>query len=112
MSEKDLETTAAEPKAVTEPEVVPEKITFIVDSQRKRANYFAGETILDTARRAGIAIATSCENGDCGTCMIELVEGEVHMRQNQALSEEDQRSGCILACQSVPTSKKCTVEIY
>ena len=90
----------------------PDTVEFRLGPQRKVVKYFDGETLLDTARRAGISISTSCENGDCGTCMIELLEGEVVMRQNRALSEEDERSGFVLACQAVPVSDTCKVEVY
>ncbi len=90
----------------------PDVVVFCSGTRKSRARYHIGETLLDTARRANIVIATSCENGDCGTCMVELIEGEVFMRQNNVLTPQDVDAGCVLACQAMPISKSCVVEIY
>lgn len=90
----------------------PETVVFCSGNVRTRASYHSGETLLETARRANISIAFSCQNGDCGTCMVELKSGQVNMRQNNALDEKDLADGCVLACQAVPVSKSVEVEIY
>jgi len=76
-----------------------------------RAEYFPGETLLDTARRAGVPIDTSCELGDCGTCMVELCTGKVVMANNNALTPQDLDEGQVLACQSVPYGVRCEVQV-
>ena len=48
----------------------PEIVIFRSGASTVRADYFPGETVLDTARRAGVPIATSCELGNCGTCIV------------------------------------------
>jgi len=92
-------------------DINPDTVIFRSGSNVVRAEYFAGETLLDTARRVGLSIATSCELGNCGTCMVELLKGKVEMRNNNALTEADLASGCVLACQSVPVSERCEVEL-
>ena len=47
---------------------------------------------------------SSCEAGDCATCMAHLEAGSVRMRANNALSAEDLDDGFVLTCQSIPTS--------
>ena len=37
----------------------------------------AGDTILSSLLRAGIAFPFSCQPGNCGTCKCELVSGDV-----------------------------------
>ena len=73
--------------------------------------YYPGETILETARRQGLMINTNCVQGYCGTCRVLLLKGEVHMRKNKALTQKDLDDGAILACQSVPETDDCLVEI-
>lgn len=90
----------------------PDHIVFVQDGVQRQAKYFAGETVLETARRAGIQIATSCENGECGTCVVEVLNGSLAMKQNNALSAEEIEQGCSLACQAIPASDSCTIEIY
>lgn len=90
----------------------PKTVVFTVGKKTSKAEYHAGETLLQTARRAGINISTGCENGDCGACMVGILEGSVDMHRNSNLSEQDIADGCVLACQAVPTSGTCKVEIY
>ena len=89
----------------------PETVIFRTGGSKVRALYYAGETLLDTARRSGVAIDPSCELGDCGTCMVELVKGTVEMSNNNALTADDLAQGSVLACQSVPSSARCEVRI-
>jgi len=64
------------------------------------------ETILTAALRNGVAFPYSCKVGGCATCKCKLLNGKVKELTNASyiLSEEDLRSGYILACQSVPRS--------
>lgn len=87
----------------------PDFISFRTGAATVQAPYFAGETLLDTARRAGVSIDTSCELGDCGTCMVELLKGSVAMNNNNALTPEELADGSVLACQAVPSGKQCVV---
>jgi 3-ketosteroid 9alpha-monooxygenase subunit B len=73
--------------------------------------YHAGETLLETARRAGVPLDFNCERGECGTCMVTILSGAVKMNANLVLSEDDIRSGLALGCQSVPVTKIIEIEI-
>ena len=70
-----------------------------------------GERLFLMARRAGIRIPTSCERGECATCMVLLREGSVTMAANEVLTEEDLAEGYILACQSLATTPSVTIEL-
>ncbi len=97
--------------AVSKNKAKPDTVIFHSGSSTVKAPYHPGETLLDTARRVGVPIATSCELGDCGTCMVELLKGTVHMDNNNALSPEDVNAGCVLACQGIPEGKRCEIRI-
>lgn len=59
----------------------------------------AGETAILALRRCGIDWPTSCEQGVCGTCLTQVLEGEpVH--QDHYLTDEERASGCFLPCVS------------
>jgi len=90
----------------------PEVVIFRSGTSTVRAEYFSGETLLDTARRAGVPIDTSCELGNCGTCIVELVSGRVHMANNNALTDADLDAGSVLACQGVPVGERCEVRVF
>ena len=70
----------------------------------------AGETLLESARRAGLAPPFSCEAGNCATCIAKVTHGSATMRVNDALSEEEIADGYILTCQGVPDSEDIKVK--
>lgn len=51
----------------------------------------------------------SCKSGICGSCECKLEEGTVELLENEYLTEAEVEKGHILACMSVPTSKKITL---
>jgi ferredoxin-NADP reductase len=67
------------------------------------------ETVLESARRGGLTPPFSCESGNCATCIARLVDGEVRMRVNDVLEDDEVADGYILTCQSVPETTDVTV---
>ncbi len=72
----------------------------------KRFCVDAGETVLEAARRAGLALPYSCLAGVCGSCKATLIEGDCVYPRNppSALNAAEQMRHQILLCQAVPTS--------
>jgi ring-1,2-phenylacetyl-CoA epoxidase subunit PaaE len=70
----------------------------------------SGETVLAAALRTRGDVPFACAGGVCGTCRAVLREGTVDMAQNHALEPEELARGCILTCQSVPTSDRISVD--
>lgn len=60
------------------------------------------DTILATARAAGLNIPSGCTFGVCGTCKVRKVSGQVHMVHNGGITDEDIDDGYVLACCSHP----------
>ncbi|HME79886.1 MAG TPA: ferredoxin--NADP reductase [Mycobacterium sp.] len=85
--------------------------TVTIHLERKKVSVpqVAGETLLETARRAGLSPPFSCEAGNCGTCMALLTEGSATMRNNDVLEEDELADGYILTCQAVPDTTSVTV---
>ena len=77
--------------------------------RKQTVDYKMGDTILDTARRAGLKPPFSCESGSCATCMAHLDAGAASMRVNNALTPEEVDDGWVLTCQSIPTSREVVV---
>ncbi len=73
--------------------------------------YQRGETLLETMRRGGVWAPSNCEQGVCGTCMVKRLKGEVMLRENHILSDQDLTAGFTLACQGVPRDTVCEIEI-
>ena len=85
-------------------------VVLEVRGRRHEVAYHAGDTVLETARRANLPVPFSCEAGNCATCMALLREGSVKMRVNNALSQDEVDEGWILTCQSLPTGTSLSVE--
>lgn len=81
-----------------------EQKTFQVQFQPfgKRVPVFAGATVLDAARQAGIDLTSACGGeGNCGQCQVVILEGTVNpltADDEFLLSENDRRKGYRLAC--------------
>jgi naphthalene 1,2-dioxygenase ferredoxin reductase component len=62
----------------------------------------AGDTVLASLLRAGLAFPFSCQAGNCGTCKCELVSGDVHELEysEHALSAAERARGIVLACRT------------
>jgi 3-ketosteroid 9alpha-monooxygenase subunit B len=87
-----------------------ENVTIVLQGRPTTVSYRSGDTVLETARRAGLQPPFSCEAGNCATCMAFLREGTVAMRANNALTPEELEEGWVLTCQSLPTSRSLVVE--
>jgi ferredoxin len=90
---------------------VPLVIVMRLKGKAHRVKYYPGETLLETARRGRLPLSSSCEQGNCGTCMVNIVAGHVRMRANSVLSANDVASGLALACQSIPTSNQLEIDL-
>jgi ring-1,2-phenylacetyl-CoA epoxidase subunit PaaE len=68
------------------------------------------ENILDAAIRHGADLPYSCKGGVCCTCRARVTEGQVEMKVNYALDEEEVEDGFVLTCQSYPRSKEVSID--
>src|SRR6476659_7994894 len=84
-------------------------VTILLDRQKASVKRVENETLLDSARRAGLSPPFSCEAGNCGTCMAKIVDGKATMRVNDALDDDEVAEGYILTCQGVPDTESVTV---
>ena len=88
---------------------ITEEVTVELDGRVVSVAYCRGDTLLQTARMAGLQAPSSCEVGNCGTCMARLTEGSARMLNNDALDEDEVNEGWVLTCQSLPTSRTVRV---
>lgn len=77
--------------------VQPSGVTFSVEE---------GQTIIEAAIQAQIALPYACKSGACSTCKCQLTSGLVDLGnyQSHALSQADIDSGMILACSATAKS--------
>ena len=68
------------------------------------------DNLLDAALNAGADLPFACKGGVCSTCKCEVKEGDVEMKINYALEEEELKQNLVLSCQAVPTTEKVIVD--
>lgn len=84
-------------------------VTIHLDGKKESVSRRPNETLLESARRAGLSPPFNCEAGNCATCMGKVTEGRAVMRVNDALTDEEVAEGYILTCQGVPETPSVTV---
>jgi 3-ketosteroid 9alpha-monooxygenase subunit B len=100
----------AEPPPADDAGDVTETLTIILKGKKTTMQYKQGDTVLDSARRAGLQAPFSCELGNCATCMAFVREGGATMRVNNALTPQEVEEGWVLTCQSTPVGTSVVVE--
>jgi toluene monooxygenase electron transfer component len=70
------------------------------------------DTLLRAGLRAGFGFPYECNAGSCGTCKVELLEGQVTSLRPDApgLAERDRAKNRVLACQSRPATD-CRIKV-
>ncbi|HWU23032.1 MAG TPA: fatty acid desaturase [Nocardioides sp.] len=85
-------------------------ITVRLSGQERELALEAGDTVLESALKAGIDAPYACLGGACGTCRAKVLLGSVTMDQNFALSQAEVGDGYVLTCQSHPTTPAVVVD--
>ncbi|MGE2835212.1 2Fe-2S iron-sulfur cluster-binding protein [Mycobacterium sp. SMC-4] len=83
-----------------------EEVVIELNRTKTTATYRKGDTLLQTARSAGLKAPYSCETGSCGTCMARIVDGSARMLNNDALDDDEVAEGWVVSCQALPTSPR------
>ena len=65
----------------------------------------AQHSILDNVRAAGLPAPFACKGGVCATCRAKVTAGEVSMKVNYGLSEQEIADGFVLTCQATPLTE-------
>ena len=68
------------------------------------------DNILDAALGAGADLPFACKGGVCSTCKCKVISGEVEMKVNYALEQDELDQDMVLSCQAVPLSEKVKVD--
>ena len=76
-----------------------ERFSVTVEPEGWQFEAVAGVSLVESARRAGIVLPTSCRNGTCRTCRCQVISGRVrHLIEWPGLSEDERLDGAILPC--------------
>lgn len=86
-----------------------DEFEVVFDYSGKSARVLAGQTILEVAESLGIEAPFSCREGICGTCVTEVLEGEVEHRDRVLTDSE--RANCITVCCSRSASPRIVLDM-
>lgn len=80
--------------------------TVTLKTSGRRFSVTPGETVLEAAQRAGVALPYSCRAGVCGSCKAILLDGQCDYPRNPplALDAGALAKHAVLLCQAVPRS--------
>jgi ring-1,2-phenylacetyl-CoA epoxidase subunit PaaE len=85
-------------------------VTVLLDGRSTAVTVPPGTPILDAAQRIRPDLPFACKGGVCGTCRALVTEGQVTMRRNYALEQDEVDAGYALTCQALPVSDQITVD--
>lgn len=86
------------------------EVTVVLNGRATPLTLPRSETVLDAAQKVRGDMPFACKGGVCGTCRAKVTAGEVTMRRNFALEDDEVEAGFVLTCQSLPTSDAVTVD--
>ena len=69
-----------------------------------------GRDVISAAIEAGHTPPHACRSAICASCRARLLEGQVRMRQDSALLDEEIEAGYVLTCQSLPLTKRIVLD--
>ena len=88
------------------------RITLVIDGLGRDVEFrLSDPSILDSARRCGLDVPYACKAGVCSTCKGKLLEGQVRMDRNFALTPAEVEQGFVLCCQSHPLSARVVITL-
>ncbi len=85
------------------------QLSAILDGQEYEFDVVGDKPILEVLLDEGVDAPHSCTSGACATCMAMVLDGEVEMDVDFALSDEEKEEGYVLTCQGRAKSKKVSV---
>jgi ring-1,2-phenylacetyl-CoA epoxidase subunit PaaE len=86
------------------------EVTITLDGRSVTGTLPQDESILDAGEQLRSDLPFACKGGVCGTCRAKVTGGEVDMRRNYALEDNEVAAGFVLTCQTFPLSDTVTVD--
>ena len=86
------------------------EVTVVLDGRSTTTAMAPDRSVLDGAAATRTDLPFACKGGVCGTCRARVTQGEVDMRRNYALDDDEVERGFVLTCQSRPLGDTVTVD--
>lgn len=95
-------TTAPRPATSANAPTSPQRVVIRIGAETRAFVVTPGQTVLEAALGAGVAIPFSCALGGCGSCRVQLVSGEIAQDEPNCLLPRERAEGLTLACIARP----------
>lgn len=93
------------------PVVDGKEFSVCIASTGEIVNVGAAETLLSALQRTGVSAPYSCQQGFCGTCRTQVLDGDVDHRDT-LLTEPERHAGTMLVCISrAPEGGRLTLDL-
>jgi ring-1,2-phenylacetyl-CoA epoxidase subunit PaaE len=86
------------------------EVTVVLNGRATTLTLSRAQSLLDSAQRVRGDLPFACKGGVCGTCRAKVTDGDVTMRRNFALEDDEVDAGFVLTCQTLPVSDTVTVD--
>ena len=86
------------------------RVALTLDGRTTELSLPRDRPVLDSAQEVRADLPYACKGGVCGTCRAKVVTGEVDMRRNYALEDDELAEGYVLTCQSLPVSDELALD--
>lgn len=93
------------------PDKEAHRVTIIHNNETQTITCQYPDTILQAAKKNGIALPYSCQTGRCGSCAARCTQGKVWHSYNEVLMDMDLRHGSILTCTGYPIDGDITIVV-
>ncbi|MFD3536220.1 2Fe-2S iron-sulfur cluster-binding protein [Streptomyces sp. NPDC058664] len=80
-----------------------------LDGETRTVAWPPDTPLLDALLAGGVDAPYSCREGACSACTCRVLAGEVTMRRNDVLDEQDIAEGYVLACQTLPLTDRVEI---
>jgi len=103
-----------EPVAELVPDENTIELTFTLNGRTSTVHADPdGPPLLDYARSVSSEVPFACKGGMCASCKAKVLDGEVKMAKNYALTNEEVEDGFVLTCQAHTTGDvTLTYDLY
>jgi ring-1,2-phenylacetyl-CoA epoxidase subunit PaaE len=86
------------------------EVTIVLNGRSTALTLPRNVSVLDAAQKVRGDLPFACKGGVCGTCRAKVTDGDVTMRRNFALEDDEVAAGFVLTCQTLPISKTVAVD--
>lgn len=98
------------PKTVEAPANALESFEVVCKRSGVTLQVPADKSILQVMREAGLNVLSSCQEGTCGTCEQDIIEGEADHRDSVLTEEEQKANESLMVCVSRSLSSRLVLD--